>query len=201
MIHPQSKVTWMDLTEGGKVYTDTIDAIFEKHAINVHQIGKDVSVIAFGAENGPKIKIQDWTGWTNVMTIWKHMSIGERWITISAIGLPEWFVNVSEYELVPFYDPDDSKQGFHGEVKYAYRLKHPEKRLSTDHMRVRGGEDFFKDNPQFTKVHIEPMVDDGTSHGYQIYTLSTFMSANGFHLYASDEVDVNLLIEKGCGYK
>lgn len=199
MLHPENKLTWLDITKD-KVMKGSISDLFTVYADRVHDFGHGTSVIAFGAERGPKIKVQDWTGWTELQTIWKIADVDDKWVRISVKGHPEISTKVSYHELVPAYDITDTKIGFHGEVKYGYFLKNPMRFISSDKLRIRGIEDLFPDHPYFAPVDVEEL-DDTFRYGYHMYTVSSFLNMDNFHMYGSDMVDVHIISGEIRGYK
>lgn len=197
MIHPNTNLSWLDIQEE-KHYKGTINDLMKHYAHRIHRIDEHHSVIAFGAENGPKIKVQDWTGWTDVQTIWKVPVIDDQWMKITAIDYPDLSIIVTTFELIPAYKVENTKRGFHGEIKYKYFLKHPARITKNDALRTRGIEG--PNNSYFVNVDVNYVPSD-ERYGYQILTISNFINLNQFHMYSSDFADIDIKSGQMKGYK
>lgn len=158
----------------------TIQDIFWNYAHRITQVDDNLSYIDLSGSN---VKIKDWTGWTQLLKIERILVSRSN---ILKLGTDDAYnLNILD-ENIPVYENTTSIRGFHGEVKYKYRihqyqyLKNQEKVL----MRmIFPGEEKWQD---FINIEvINSYIEEGVPF-YRIYTKSGFYNANGFHLCSAD---------------
>ena len=129
MISKDTRITALDLNDGEPFY-GTIDELFIKYA--------DIAYPAYlgQAISFKNVKIQDWTGWTELTKIQKTNSPEEFcWYKVGAsediqgdsniyqITFP--YIKMTHYQEILLYNDNDIQRGFHGEVKYRYSVLCP----------------------------------------------------------------------------
>lgn len=186
MVNENAIVTWMDLNQKDVIndtignmtqyYSDKMDAIQ-----GIPLVGSMGSIIFTQVEN---IKITDLYGWTDLVELSKKPIQGESyWMEIKA---GENTIIVDSFTLIPVYLTDNPTVGYHGEVKYDYVLKHPEKILPTDKIRIKRG----MTDMEFVTPVIKRSNYDG-KFGYEIMTKSRFANMENVYMFASDMLKVN----------
>lgn len=180
MIHPLTEIMVLDIESGDPITNITIKDLYAKMYGKVNQVDENVSVIY--PEN---LMIQDWTGWSHIQTIRRITNPNVTWYAVTSTTDPrkQTEVIVSKETLLPMYDPNLSKQGFNGEIKFKYQLKNPEKITSDDTIRVR---DESMRIPDFQFVEVSQYEDEKTNWGFEIVTKSSFFNGDGVHLYGAD---------------
>lgn len=185
MIHSSTRVQCLDINTGEPLY-GTIEQIFQKYSHLIEEVSmngycNNILKINFDNRN---FKITDLFGWTDVITIYRIMDY-YQW---SNINLDNNDIIVSSNELIPIYNKDKNKIGFHGEVKYNYILTNPAK-IKNGYIRVNNGED-DQGNP--IEFLIPKKINNSDeyikSNGYMIITKSRFYNGNNIHLFGSNQV-------------
>ena len=192
MIHHSTPIHFLDINEGVD-YNKDAEFLFTHYAHKINVTDKGEEIVFTDNDN---VKIMDWRGWTQIEKIEK--SINENWYQLMPIVIPEGLYNhqkfspieVSSDTLIPVYDPHKFIRGFHGEVKFEYKLKKVDQLSSTDQLRFLKLIDIYGNNHRFSSVTLYPT--NSTIIGYKIYTKSEFFNAGVYHLYASDIVSENI---------
>ena len=112
MLHPSTRVQWMDV-KLGKVHKDEICKIFQMYSHRA-EMTSDVLEVLFNKSD--IVKITDMHGWTEVKGIGK---IGNAfgWM---GMGAANQQVELSADTVIPIYEPNATFAGFHGETKYPF---------------------------------------------------------------------------------
>jgi hypothetical protein len=200
MIHPDTRVQYLDIKDGEPRYK-TIEKLYQEYTHKSKIIIKDneceISEINFA--NDPHVKITDLFGWTDIIKIRKTIINADYYIW-NDIRLCNNNVILNKHvivdydELIPCYDINQHRVGFHGEVKYKYTLKSPTKMTKGDYLRIRNCEDENEEQIEFASCHDLVAIGDhqsGGTTGFSIVTKSRFFNGNDIHLFASDEITID----------
>ena len=191
MIHPDTQVQYIDMRDGEPRYK-SINEFYQEYChkaiLKMDTNNVQESIIDFSLN--PHVKITDLFGWTDVLEI-KRFTIRYP-LTINWINIlvKDKKLITCNRELLPVYDINDNKIGFHGEVKYKYTLTSPVK-LSSGYLRTNNCED---ENGNQVEFIIPEIVDlgnyniDYSINGYEIITRSGFYNGNNIHLFGSDYI-------------
>lgn len=182
MIHPETSIQYIDIKTGEPKYK-SINDLYQEYAhkaITSDNGSREISDISFENEN---ILITDLFGWTKLISLTriKYLDSIPTWRKISSY---DKHVIVSDDELIPFYDINDTIIGFHGEVKYKYDLKSINEIDLHEYIRNKGIIDEFGNRKEFSIPDAEFINDLDIRYGYEIITKSEFVNANKFHLWA-----------------
>ncbi len=179
MISATSMINWLDLYEKHQIH-DTIENMVQRYAEKMH-IFPIIGNESFYIPENDYIMMEDLYGWTQMESIGKYsVSSYSYWVEVEA---GENKIIVDSFALIPVFDIDDPKQGFHGELKYPYKLKNPEKILPTDYVRIkRGIADTEFVHPKVSKS------DYSSDHYYEIITKSRFVNVNNIYILADNKV-------------
>ena len=189
MIYPDTQVQYLDLNDGGIRYK-SVEKFYQEYvhmqSLILEFPGKTISTISF--KNKGNIRITDLFGWTYVLEIRKIIFNDPSSIDWIDILVANKQLMVSDKELLPIYNINDSSIGFHGEVKYKYNLMNP-LNITNGYLRIHNGEDEEGSPSEFA---IPQIIDTKNSKsinvncGYQIITQSGFYNGNDIHLYGKD---------------
>lgn len=186
MIHPNTQIQYIDIKLGEPKY-NTVNDLYREYAHKANMLTDNCSIIDFGSNYN--VKVIDLFGWTDIIQIKRIKSDAIVWNNINVANKQ---ILLSDDELIPFYDIDETTRGFHGEVKYKYILKHLIKSdKSKDFIRIRKGEDEFNNDIEFSPIRIHSVSNDKTNYGYQLITKSRFFNGNDIHLFGEDTVLLN----------
>ncbi|MCM1439735.1 MAG: hypothetical protein NC131_11140 [Roseburia sp.] len=152
-----------------------IEEVYRKYMFNVEWVRLDQ--IAF---NGV-VMIQDGYGWTELKSV-KRVELVEpvQWVTLRA---GSFFITVSDDELIPVYNPDATRPGFHGRVLYGYHL------IPAKDIRIGSKVRLLPtatSGDQFQEIDDIGMKDVYMDHGYQLVTISGSYAGNGISMSAID---------------
>ena len=185
MIHPSTIIDILDMKDAD-FQTGRIKNIFQ-HYIEYAEFFEDKSAMIDFVRSGLDVKVKDWTGWTQLLSIIKIPSDGS-WVRLvqedSFHG-----ISLSIDDLVPVYYPDNCIRGFHGERKFLYTLKEALSIGKDDYLRERNltqPED--EEYKQFTHVYLMHFEDEVYESGYQVITKSGFFNGSDFHLFSGDQM-------------
>ncbi len=194
MIHPSTKISVVNI-ETGEDAIQPIASLFQSYAdrIIASPFGLEF-VVEF--DRG-ELKIMDNLGWTDVISITKRKYDGD-WRVLSVEGIDP--IIVTPNTLIPAYNPEAVKIGFHGTRKYELILKNPEKFTAEDCVRVRqspSGEEWF--HPTVTsglesvQFPVDMQVDNPEYKGYafQILTMSKFCNCGKISMFAEHDIPVS----------
>ena len=191
MIHPDTQVHCLDLFIENSI-RGSINDIFQKyyHKAVIKDNGK-IKVAEIDFTQDPLIKITDLFGWTDVIKIQKvpFNYESDRWIDVLVANKQ---LMVTDNTLIPFYRINDSKRGFHGEVKYSYTLRYPLKSKPGDYLRLRNG---INPDGSETEFAIPELISfnksdyDHMAYGFRIITKSRFYNANDIHLFGGEYIN------------
>lgn len=189
MLHRSNKIQWMNVNDSiSKI--DTIDRLYTEYAHRMCIQSPEKSEIYFGKDSS--IKITDMFGWTSIIAIQKLL-VSKEWRKINTTINQSIIVHSNT--LVPIYDPSKPSRGFHGEVKYPYVFKNPDKILPGDVTRLRD-----IDN-EFFSVDVEKLddtIDIGNDDfAFEILTESRFCNINRIHMFASNSITIDEALSMG----
>lgn len=180
MIDRDTIIHILDIDEGNSIES-SVSSIFQKYSMYMD----DEGVVDFSSRN---IKIKDWTGWTQLMSIQRIKSNGAmNWkiLTPTFEKLPEDLSSelILKGEVLPIYSHDDTLKGFHGEVKYKYSLSHIDDISNEIVLRAR-----IPRTTEWQRFIVMGIGDYTSLHddGFVIVTKSGFYNANIYHLCSSD---------------
>lgn len=183
MLHPTTKVQWMDV-KSDKVHKDDIGKIFQMYSHRAIRTS-NVSEVIFKAKYDI-VKITDMYGWTDVKAIRRIVNVN-GWM---ALGAENQQIKLSEDTLVPIYQPDAPFPGFHGETKYPFSSKKLSDIEQGDMVRIRRGKNGNGEDIEFAVVSFSGSLyihDDEPTHGYEIITKSGFFNGNNIHLLGREQ--------------
>lgn len=169
--------------KGEQVKTTSAFDLFKEYSHRATRNGNGNEEVRF---NPGELKITDWRGWTDVISIERI----ETWLftTWARLSVGNQNILVTGGELVPVYTSTVPKKGFHGASVFEYQLKEYQSIDSnTDFIRIRRGI-----NPN--GGHIEfahPIIEVEMIHpkfGYKITTRSKFFNCNNVHIFGSDVI-------------
>ncbi len=183
MYHPDTIVHWLDIDKE-YVGEDTISSMFQYFAL-LANVNSNRNEVLFKNPNNTSydfnVKLKDWYGWTNVISISKT-EIPITWRIIELNGLAK--LHVCDDTLIPVCSNiARTFRGFNGEVKYRYEIRKYKELQPTDFFRVR---DIVDNN--FTD-DIRVCGSATTDHYYSIVTKSSFFNGNNILLYGRDVQD------------
>lgn len=167
------------MTETAVSKIDTVEKLYQEYSHMVRRFDEKICGIYFG-RNSP-VKITDLFGWSSLLILRKITDKG-RWKRIITANGKE--IIVHRYSLIPVYDTLKYQNGFHGEVKYPYVLKNPDKLLPSDTLRLRDI------NNEFSTVTVED-IDDTDDYRFEIVTKSRFCNVNDVQILAADNVNID----------
>lgn len=184
-IFPTQKVQMMDVKNGYskkvqmnkmfQIFADDIECISNKYILNFNKDYKSYN-----------IKITDLYGWTNVLFIMKQVCNNINWKSIKSANKE---IIVSDDTLIPTYDINHPYRGFHGEVKYPYILKNPEKLSEDDWIRLHRAKDKDGNDIEFGHPIVYDYVSD-EKYGYFLITKSRFGNINDIQILLDDHVTI-----------
>lgn len=178
MISKDAIVQWLDIDRQTSK-KGTVAELFQSYSDKATVVPDFGSEISLEKSN---IKIQDWTGWSNILKI-KRINVFPENIEWYKLNVNEKEIIVDNRSLVPIYDGDDHFiHGFHGEIKYSYTLTNPAM-ISSGYVRIRSD----IESGQFFTGLIK-LFHESCEVGFEIYTKSKFYNANSFHLYGSEDI-------------
>lgn len=195
MIHPDTPIRWLGIYDQ-TVHNTTIADLYRKYIERSHptDVLGDVNFITFDEER--YVKIQDWYGWTDIISIERHSNIPLRsWRDVSLFYDHHRKIRVTSDELIPVYEQERAMRGFHGEIKYPYILKRSKDLEIDDRLRIRDVD--YPVRTEFSLIQSNEVPNGDKDYGYRIITKSRFYNANGFHLYGSTIIDDDAAAEWG----
>lgn len=184
MILGDTHVSWLDMHRKAYRWTSVAE-LFKRLSMYATWNGANQYTIEL---DPGQVKVQDWYGWTDLVSITRIMEPVESWWKVTGAVQS---VTVSAFELIPVYNPADAKSGFHGDLKYGYVLKNPEKMIGLTGFRHQlmqrpadsGISEFVPFTVESADVHPES--------GYSIVTRSGSVTANCIRLFTANEAAVN----------
>lgn len=123
MIDSSSTVMFLD-TRDEVAKRIPLSSLFRKYAIYTKSPMKGISVLDFDSfkRENQKFMVNDWNGYTEIHYIVTHNSVSiGKWYKLKTDYGNE--ILITGNTQIPVYDPETSKVGFHGEVKYKFDLK------------------------------------------------------------------------------
>lgn len=138
MIHPNMNISIIDI-DAEKANICTIDEFYKRYIEHSEEINTDdcISRINFSWAN---IKITDWYGWTQLLSVEKVPVDKTKWMELRVglkdIPIAESAIILSSETPVPSYNPYKSTKYFHGEIKYLFEVKTFESFSKEDYLRV-----------------------------------------------------------------
>ena len=188
MIHPNTKIQYIDLRDGEPRYK-TIDDLYKEYAHRSVDCYQEYSYITFDNRG---IKITELAGWTDLLEIRKIAlnQLDIRWINLKFNNTE---IKVSHTELIPAYESDKTIIGFHGEVKYLCTPKSPLHLSDNESVRTHK---YFEYTDEHAVEFIRPtginiIINPDITYGYQLITKSGFFNGNKIHLFACEYDDKN----------
>lgn len=183
MIHPRTKVHWLDTNKGENTESGIAD-LFRAYALllkipTTTAYDKNRGVIEARVEfpDDINVVVKDLFGWTAVSSIVKK-AYDDDWLHVQ---IYDHVIDVTHNTLIPVYTYIDSPMtGFHGELKYPLELKEAHELRIGDLIRIRKG-----DGDAIIPVdHINRVP--GPKVGYEMITKSGFTSFNQIHLFTGE---------------
>lgn len=178
MIHPTTKVHWMDV-ESKIVRHSDVMLLFQNYAHLA--IKKDVHISEVSFHNSDHVKITDLYGWTAIKAI-RRVENSRQWCTIIADNTD---ILTTRSTLIPVFDPYHPYPGFHGETKYPFEIKLVSDLIYDDKIRIRDGSLTPDGKIEFVCTHVLSS-DMESGVGYEIITRSKFFNADNIYMYGRD---------------
>ena len=178
MIHPKTNIQILDVVKSGDgSSTIPIEKLFRYYYHNSKIDEGGIRYIDFITP----INVTEQFNWTRIVKLIK-IAGNCKW---KRVNIENTHIYLNDFSLVPVYDIDEAYTGFHGEVKYPYKVKNISDLVSGDNIRLRRGKNSKGEEIEFgTSISIE---DDEitTEYAYGLETMSGFFTGNNIHLIAS----------------
>lgn len=180
----------------------TIETIFYLYSYSAQNEMDDQGnrIIYFGPNESEYVKLEDLNGWTNLKYI-KQIpmeNIGSDYILSIMLStlenkVTDIYLGLNSDDLIPLFDPNDSIKGFHGEIKYKYKLTSADELISNyDQIKkesccyLRDGKNEEKYNKymeisSLKKIFLKDIMEK--TYLYEIKTHSGWYVANNVLLY------------------
>lgn len=187
MIHKYTRVHILDIDQGTSFHYPV-----KSLATQYIQLRKPISNNSYYIDlSNNNIMIKEYMNWTRLTRI--DVVSNDVWYNMQSSDDPTSYqsIKISDDTLIPVYDANEVIRGFHGEVKFHYRLKTPDEVLPGD--KVRYMESGSQGNQIFIPINLSKIID--TSYGYILYTQSGFFNAANYHMFSGDRHDSQI------GYK
>jgi hypothetical protein len=180
MLHPYTTVQWLDKKEE-RSYIDKVLSLFTKYSTYAKESNGEL-VIDFN-QHSQIVYIVDGFGWTALQSI-RKVNKKCDWKSIVA---PRSFT-ATEDTLIPVYDTSNYKIGFHGEVKYDFKVIPVSELTQGDKLRVRRLTDDNGNKMEYQEVDSVITTSDDPLMGYELITRSGFFNANNIHMWGRKDM-------------
>lgn len=186
LIFKDQKIQFMDI-RAELMVNDTIEHIYQKYSHMIKSFDQRTSFIDF-KDDRVNAKISDVYGWTQLLTISKVNEVYHKW---KRVKVADKETIISDVTFLPCYDIKNPYKGFHGEVKYHYKLKHPSKLNSDDWIRIHRGKDENGNDIEFDHPIVEDFNPSKIECGYSIISKSRFGNVGDIEILLTNSVTMN----------
>lgn len=177
MVHQNSIVQWMDL-DTKDVKEMEISRMFGQYIARANRVSDNMMM---GAFKNDRIKITDWKGWSQVLSITRESNITEWYKLTTKFGT---VITAAPCTEIMIYNPDKMHKGFHGESKYEYVDTTFRAIEIGDVVRVRHTQNSNGYDVNFDSIEsIEHLCTD-PAIGYHVKTKSGFYNCSDFYISA-----------------
>ena len=183
LIYKDQQIQFIDVNKE-LMKKDSIENIYQMYSHKIELYDNKFSYINFADKDN--VKISDLYGWTEIFRFAKMPNIN----TWKSIKVADKEIIISSETLIPCYDINNPYRGFHGEVKYPYILKNPEKLTSEDWLRIHRGKDQNNNDIEFDHPIVNDFIPNNNEYGYDIITKSRFGNVNDVQILLSNNVTI-----------
>lgn len=179
MFYPGATINWLDTSTGEW----RIESLSNFIRFNSKYLRFDNNYVRLYDFSTTEVRVRDLEGWTRLLKVkiskenfeWRKITVGNESIVVSVDT------------LIPVYDDIENPTiGFHGERKYSYTFKNPDKILPSDFIRLTSPAELilklFANFSSIEKGYIN------TDHSFDIVTTSRFINMDGMYMFAGDSI-------------
>ena len=175
MIHPKTNIQILDIAQTGDGSSSIpIEKLFRYYYHNSRMTEDGTRYISFISP----INITEQFNWTRIIQL-NQVKGPFQW---KLAKVENTYLYMNKHTLIPVYDIEEAWSGFHGEVKYPYKIKTIQDLQEGDNIRLRRGKDVKGEEIEFG-THIDIGEEEVTTdYAYSLETASGFFTGNNIHL-------------------
>lgn len=185
MIAGDTMIQWLDITREISVIKQ-MDDFFQSYSDKlVTGSTSDEAIINLNNDN---IKVHDLYGWTKVEYLKKRYISTNEWVKM-IIDEIRISVTMTADSIIAAYQPGDPVRGFHGEIKYPYKIRNVNMISAEDMIRITNKPSVDNHDMFFHPIVIQAFHKP--EYAYDIYTKSGFYNAGEFHMFCNNGENFN----------